>query len=116
MAEKTGIGFSTYRRYEAGGTSPPLEFLAQFSEWGYSLEWLISGTGEKEIPEHMRGVPIKRLADDDFWISNLEEENQKLKALLWDKDQELRVLKKSIDETKKQGERNPGHDPSVNPA
>lgn len=53
MAEKTGVAFGTYRRYERGETSPPLEFLAQFVSFGYSLEWLINGTGSKEVPDYI---------------------------------------------------------------
>ena len=49
MAERTGVTFGTYRRYEAGETSPPIEFLLVFIEMGYSLEWLLSGRGDKHI-------------------------------------------------------------------
>jgi len=53
MAERYGVPFGTYRRYEAGQTAPPLDFVAKFSEEGYSLEWLLTGSGPKKIPDHI---------------------------------------------------------------
>ncbi len=80
---------------------------------GLSYDWLTKGEGSMRIEQESFSAPTSPVIEGD---PALEEQVQTLKALLWDKDQEIRALKKSIAKNEKLGERNHGHDPSVDPA
>lgn len=50
MAERLGVGFRTYQRYEDGTKAPAghfLMFLVELAMTGYNLHWVITGDGDK---------------------------------------------------------------------
>lgn len=57
-ADKFGIAFSTYKRYESGKNGPDSDALAGMMHAGLNANWLLTGEGEMLLADMVKRRPI----------------------------------------------------------
>ena len=68
FAEKLGVSFRTYTRYETESVNIPNSALEELAILGYSMDWLITGKGE------MRVRDVEFVPDGDYPMPDYENE------------------------------------------
>jgi transcriptional regulator with XRE-family HTH domain len=77
MAEKLGVVYKTYQRYEQGKNLPTITFLIEIAKIGYNLNWLITGHGDRFTSPQMELDPlIKEIWD---WVKEESEKDAKIR-------------------------------------